>query len=387
MTDARTWRLAPVVLAAAVIAALLFVPGRFEAALAISTRDQQQDFGIFHRGAHCLIDGGCNAYAVVPRSAPNLAPPHAHLLMAPVMWLGRPVAYVGWLLVSALVLIGVAYRVARELSIELPPLGWALVVALAAGSGMMMSLVTSGQIYAVLAWPVTAAWIAWRRGSLARAAVWIALGASVKVLLALPLLWFVVRGHWRAAGALVGTLAAVFLVGIAVFGAASYGAWLEMLSRSPLSGHFRDGALMPALTRMLGESSSFAPVAHVPALIRPLWAALSGVIIALALLKPADGDRSFLALLAAATLAAPIGWIYAAWWFAGPVAAVWLTSSVAWRWAIGGVGLALWLPDTTPLVGQPNAWLTPLVGSLFFWVWIALWGAGVGSARRSRVAG
>jgi hypothetical protein len=251
----------------------------------------------------------------------------------------------------------------------------------------MMSLVTSGQIYAALAWPVTAAWLAWRRGDLPRAAAWFAVGASVKVLLGLPLLWFVIRGHGRAAAAFLGTAAAIFLIGLIVFGGGSYAAWLEMLSRSPLSGHFRDGAILPALTRTLGESSSFLPLLHAPQVIRPAWAVLSGLVVSLALLKPLDADRTVLALLAAATLAAPIGWIYAAWWFTGPAVAVFLTATGTWRWVLAAVAFALWLPDTTPLLGQPNAWLTPLLGSLFFWVWLALWSAGVGAARPARVAG
>jgi hypothetical protein len=364
-----------VILAAAALVAVAFAPTRLTGALAVNARDQNQDFGIFYRGVHCLFGEGCDPYAVLEGSAPDLAPPHAHLLIAPVAWLERQQAYEIWLLVSVLVVVAVVVRAARELSISLSPAAWALVAALAASSGMMMSLVTSGQIYAVLAWPVTAAWVAWRRGDFARAACWLALGASMKVLLALPLLWFVMRGHWRAALVMAGTMAAVFAGGVGLFGAESYAAWLEMLARSPVAGHFRDGSIMAMLTRTFGDSSSFAPVVDAPWLIRPLWALLTGGVVALALLRPAGPDRTVLGLLAAATLAAPIGWIYSAWWFLGPAGGVWLAGAGYARWLLTASAIVLWLPDTAPLWGQPNPWLTPTVGSFCCWVWFCFWGA------------
>ena len=66
-------------------------------------------------------------------------------------------------------------------------------------------------------------------------------------------------------------------------------------------------------------------------MIQPVWAGIVGVVIAGALLTSTDADRTVLALLAAATLTAPIGWIYSAWWFIGPGLAVWVGGSKGTR--------------------------------------------------------
>jgi hypothetical protein len=86
-----------------------------------------------------------------------------------------------------------------------------------------------------------------------------------------------------------------------------------------------------------------------------------------------DRDRVFLHLLVAGFLAAPKGWLYAGWWLAAPSIAVWQTASPLTRGAMALAGLLLWLPATAPLWGQPNPWLTPTWGSLYFWVWTLLW--------------
>ena len=128
------WRLRSVGLVLAIVIAAAFVPGRLAAALAVNARDAQQDFGIFYRGAHCLHDAGCDPYGGADQSAPNLAPPHAHLLLAPVIWLSRPAAYAAWLALSVFILAIVIIRVTRQLSMSFTPLGWLLIAMIVAGS-------------------------------------------------------------------------------------------------------------------------------------------------------------------------------------------------------------------------------------------------------------
>jgi hypothetical protein len=364
------------------IAALAFAPARLTQAWAVNARDQNQDFGVFYRSAHCLFTAGCDPYAVVEGSAPNLVPPHAHLLIAPVILLERQTAYALWLQISLVSIVAAALRVSRELSLRPSLPMWLLAAALAVSSGMTMSLVTSGQIYAVLAWPVTAGWVAWRHGELTRAARWLAVAASIKLLLALALLWFVVRGRWRAALAMAATTAVIFGIGAFVFGSEAYRGWLEMLSRAPMAGHFRDGALMATLIRLCGESASFAAVVDAAWLIRPAWAVLAGIVVAVGLLAPRDRDRACLALLASAALSAPIGWIYSAWWFLGPAAAVWISGTALVRSCVTVAAVILWLPDTVATWGQPNPVMTLGFGSLATGVWLCFWTAAVAKDRR-----
>jgi hypothetical protein len=213
--------------------------------------------------------------------------------------------------------------------------------------------------------------------------------ASVKLLLVLALLWFVVRGRWRAALAMAATTTAIFGIGVFVFGSESYRGWLEMLSRAPMAGHFRDGALMAALIRLCGESASFAAVVDAAWLVRPAWAMLAGLVVALGLLAPRDRDRAYLALLASAVLCAPIGWIYAAWWFLGPAAAVWISGTALVRWCVTLAAVVLWLPDTVAVWGQPHRAMTLVLGSLASVVWLCFWVAAVAETprRQPRPAG
>jgi hypothetical protein len=371
-TDGRERALAVAVLLVAVVLA----PPRFASAWNENARDHHQDFGIFHRAAVCLAMRNCDPYALAERSAPNLGPPHAHLLLMPLVSLPVSRAYVLWLVISVAALAAVAVRICAELGWRLTPWPVLTAAALVASSGAAMSLVASGQIYAVLAVPITEAWAAWRRGTFTRAGVWIGIAASVKVLLLLPVLFFAVRGHWRAALAVVLTTAVIAAGGLIVFGVPVYQSWLTMLAQAPIAGHFRDGSVMAALTRTLDHDVHYAATSAAPWLVRPLWAVVSGLLVTIAIVGPRDRDRAFLAVLAASVLAAPIGWSYAIWWILGPAAAVWVSGSMMTRGVLTAAIVVMWLPDTSPLLGQPNPWLTPLWGSLFLWVWITCWAVG-----------
>ena len=245
------------VIAAIFIVSASFLIPRVSAALADNAAHDQQDFGIFYRAAGCAVRGGCSPYTATEQVAPNLAPPHALLLVTPLLPFSQPVAYGVFLLASVVVLAIQTWRVVRALDVTLSA-GLARYGAVIASSGLMGSLITSGNIYAFLAWPAVSAWQRWRRGDLVRAGIWLGVMASCKVLVFLALFYFIVRGAWRAALAMAGTTAAMVVIGIAVFGSAPYAAWLEMVSRAPMSGQFHDASVMQTLLRWLTPTLQFA---------------------------------------------------------------------------------------------------------------------------------
>ncbi|HEX5216389.1 MAG TPA: glycosyltransferase family 87 protein [Vicinamibacterales bacterium] len=369
-------------LALLILGASLLVP-RVSAALADNAVHDQQDFGIFYRSAGCVVRGGCSAYPATEQVAPNLAPPHALMLVTPLLPLAQPVAYIVFLLCSTVVLAMQAWRVTRTLGLVLTPLAWLATAAVVGSSGVMESLITSGNIYAFLAWPAVSAWRQWRRGNLLIAGVWLGVIASCKVLVFLALFYFVVHGAWRAALAMVGTAAAIVAIGVAGFGSAPYAAWLEMLSRAPMSGQFHDASIMQTLLRWLTPTMQFVPIADAAGLVRPIWAAAAGLVATLAVTVPRRAaDAALLAVLSAALLASPIGWILAAWWLIAPAVAVWLIGGSFERAALSSVAVLLWLPSTLPLAGQPSSVLTLTVGSLNFWCVMTLLLVAVAAGRR-----
>ena len=368
-------------LALLIVGASLLVP-RVSAALADNAAHDQQDFGIFYRSAGCVVRGGCSPYTATEQIAPNLAPPHALLLVTPLLPLTQPVAYGAFLLCSIAVLATQAWRVTRTIGLTLTPIAWLATAAVVGSSGLMESLITSGNIYAFLAWPAVSAWRQWRRGHVVIAGVWLGVIASCKVLVFLALFYFVVHGAWRAAMAMLGTAAAIVAIGVAGFGSAPYAAWLEMLSRAPMSGQFHDASIMQTLLRWLTPTLQFAPIADAAGLVRPIWAAAAGLVATLAVTVPRRAaDAAVLAVLSAALLASPIGWILAAWWLIAPAVAMWLTGGIFERAALSGVALLLWLPSTLPLAGQPSPFLTVTVGSLNFWCVITLLVIAVAAGR------
>jgi alpha-1,2-mannosyltransferase len=373
----------PTVLLLAALALALIGSQRLAAALDMNARNNYVDFGVFYRAATCIVSG-CNPYEISPgQLAPNLAPPHALVLFVPLQFWTIGSAYLAWLILNVVVLGVCVWLIARELQIRGSWTSWVVVAAGVASSGLMMGTVTSGNYYLVLAGPMTLAWIAWRHGRVGFAGLWLGLAAACKVLLLLPLLWFVLHREYRAATIMIAAWLAVFLAGLLALGADTYAGWLSILARAPMDGQFHDAALLQFAQRALSETPQFVPLLSAPAMARPLWAVLAGLAVTMTVVVKRDPDRTMLSVVAAAILVAPIGWVFGSWWLAGPAAAAWLSGTPATRRLLVLAGVGLWLPDTTPLWGQPSPWLTVTLGSLNTWVILALLCAGLPARRDS----
>jgi hypothetical protein len=362
--------------AAAIIGGAVPIVPRLRRSIRENFARQHDDFAIFYRTASRLFQRGENPYPLDPsgRIAPNLNPPHAHVLFAPVLLWSRPAAYVIWLSVSALALLATAAITIRLLPEPPTAAPLLLAAALLSGSGLTMATVASGQIYAVLTLPLTIAWLESRHGCDGSAGAIVGVLATVKPSLALVMAGWLCSGNWTSLAA--SALAAVLTMGVGLmaFGRQPYEGWLRSLPRMVASGHFRDGALMQALARVFSRNGHFPPLLNAPFLIRPIWIGVSIVLVLVTLLwAPPDPDRWWLRLLSVSFLVSPKGWIYGAWWIVGPAIFVATASSLVSQILLVLAAISLWLPDRSPLWGQPSAALGASWGSLYLWTWSCLW--------------
>jgi len=177
----------------------------------------------------------------------------------------------------------------------------------------------------------------------------------------------------------------VATVGILTLGDDPYAGWLASLHFSPVAGNGGDGSILQTAFRAFGQSPYFVPLVSAPWLVKPIWYLGAAVILIVTFAKT-PGPQSWLMLVSAALLVAPKGWIYAAPWLVTLGAAYWPDANrTARRFLIAAALLAL-LPDYAWLTGQPNRWLTPLNGSMVFWLFLLTWTAGATARRSSRSA-
>jgi alpha-1,2-mannosyltransferase len=368
------------------------------------TRMQMNDFGRFYYSAQLFLQGG-DMYGVSPATpvyvAPgvyhpfwNMNPPHFHLPLLPLAVTPPGTALFIWALASALTLAWSLVLIGRELRIRLTATGalWGCVAALAfAATG---AVIVTGQMSLLLMLPVTLAWLAARRGEWTRAGVWLGLGMSVKPFLLFFLPYLVLRRRWRAATAALVTVAGAFAAGLAVFGPASYRAWIQALQSTDWTWAAMNGSLLGVLSRTLGDSPYFTPLASAPAIVPSVWlaAAVAAALVTLAAVWRDETkeavDRGFLLVLVGAQLVSPLGWIYYFWLPIGPAAALVLSWIRQRREHPEEVGVAPWRnrlawaslpflawPLSLMTLRQPSALATLTIGSAYFWGTLLIWAA------------
>jgi hypothetical protein len=250
----------------------------------------------------------------------------------------------------------------------------------------------TAQVSFVLMAPVTAAWLACRRGRPVATGVWLGLAAAMKPFLLVFLPYFWLRRKRDTLAAFGATLAAVFGVGLAVFGLDAYRQWAAQLPLVTWSAYYLNASFVGVLQRSVGRSS-YALLAHAPDLVLPLAAMLSAVVALVTFRavshprpEPLRTDGDWTALLLAALLISPLGWNYYLWIALWPAAAL-LAARAPWRhqtrhdlWLLPGLGGWLWWGRMT-LWGQPHPLATLTLGSIYFWALLALWLWTVGAIR------
>lgn len=362
-----------------------------------------QDFGIFLASVRHAV-AGRSLYAPTPLrsrtggtgTAPlNLNLPHTNLIIWPLAVLPDRVALVAWAAggLALLAACSAAALVALGWRLRWLPTLVAVVYLLAWAPSAAFTL--TAQVSFVLMLPVTAAWLAHRRGRLAAAGLWLGMAAAMKPFLLIFLPYFALRRQWPALTAMAAAIAAVCAVGVAFFGVAAYGEWLAQLPRIAWSAHYFNASFVGVLQRSLGRSA-YGVFTDAPHLVLPLAAVLStavGLLTFRALLRArvAQVDGHWAALLMAALLISPLGWNYYLWMALWPAAGL-IAAERPWRdpraadvCLVAGLAGWLWWGRMT-LWGQPDPLATVTLGSMYFWALLSLWAWTLMALRRPRQA-
>jgi alpha-1,2-mannosyltransferase len=364
------------------------------------------DFGKFYYSTQAFLAGGNMYGPTLATSFPitqtanaylgNMNPPHFHLLLLPLAHLEPRTAIVLWAGASVISLL-VSFRlIGRELNIQwtfaaIACATFATIVCAATGA-----VIVTGQVTFLLMLPMTLAWICARNGRWASAAVWLGILASVKLFLAVFLIYFAVRRRWRAMLVMVLTALTCFGVGTLTFGVANQLAWLRELSGVDWAWLPMNASVGGFLSRTLGPSPVFASIANVAAAVKPVAAIAMFVMLGVTTRATAidqsrhSVDRAFMGFTLAALLVSPLGWIYYVWILAGPALAVWLdrslTTSPASKVPLALATVGLTMPLFVPLIGRSHPFGTVTLGSIYFWTLFALWLSLVTSGRGQRPA-
>jgi hypothetical protein len=372
---------------------------------ALVTILEMNDFGIFYRSALAHREGR-DLYIQPPRSVSigggtilmrsvNLNPPHFHLLLLPLASLPPRIALTMWGLFSVASLALSLRLIVREAGIALSGRNAFLaVVALLAFIGTQTVLAT-GQLVFLLLLPLTLAWLNARRHRWTSAGGWLGLAMSVKPFLLIFLPYLLLRRRFRAAVASIAVMGGCFGVGLAVFGMVSHVQWLEQLATVQWVWSSMNASVLGFLSRLLEDNNYYAPLTVAPHLVKPLWIVLAGSVAVVTLAASASAtesgtDRAFALLLLGSLLVSPVGWVYYFWLPLGPMVllgAQWCTDRTRphsapqagprrWRHRLLVAALpGLVTPTAVTYFFQPAPWATLILGCLYFWSTLAIWGA------------
>jgi hypothetical protein len=351
--------------------ALVTAPARLQTALAPSPH-VTDDFGLFFTTTECLVSRGCDPYA-----ARNFNPPHTHLLIAPLLPLTRPHAFLVFLGLNLLVIIWIARRLARSV-LKWPALTWGLVAIGAGLSSLTQTMLSTGQLYVLLGAGVIEAWLSWRDDRVIRAAVIMGVLISMKPIFALPALWMLRERPMIWKPLTIGCVATIAM-GLLVFGPGPYLEYISVLKSVSVNGSPLDGSLWSAIARVLTPHASdrlvpalaIAPLWSAPWLIQPLWIVISALLIVdlASWTRRAPLDASWLGLLSAMLLISPKGWVFMGWLVIWPALILWWRSG-AWLLLFAA---ALFLVPLTAARNATGALSSALWGSLYTWAWLTLY--------------
>ena len=312
----------------------------------------------------------------------NMNPPHFHLLLLPLAWLPERTALGCWLAINGAAAAASVWLISRELRVQWTAagLGWAALGALvfsATGATLF-----TGQLTFVIMLPVTAAWVAARRGRWGSAGVYLGAAASIKPFLGLFFLGFLAARRFGAAMTMIGASSIAAAAGAIVFGIDAYAGWLRSLSAVDWRWAAMNGSFAGIVSRSLAENPSFAPIVHAPQLVGIATTTLSVVVggVALALIARSQRlsvDWLFVLLLLSALLASPLGWIYYLWLVVGPMAGLFvsswgLTSRTQRAMAVLAVP-GVFCPLVFLAGWSATPWASWTVGSIYFWTAFCLW--------------
>jgi hypothetical protein len=307
----------------------------------------------------------------------NAHPPTSVLLAVPFALLDYPDAFLAWNLLSLLALVGCLALTIRGLNV-----GWSWwavfpTIAILLLSDPFRQQVLQGQLNLFLALLLTAAWWAERRGSAARAGVWLGAATALKLFPGFLVAYAAWRGRWRTALAGAGTFLLLTALTAGVLGTDCYRDYVRDVL--PTLGHYRNNGnnisliglwgklfnpnnpwagendVTPEDVRKLSNWDRLLPLYRDAALARAGGVA-SAAVIALTLAwvlrpwrRPPDPDSAFALTMTAMLLVSPITWPHYALLLFVPLGVHWV------RLPAGSIGRCVFWAAVLSLAVNLNA--------------------------------
>lgn len=263
------------------------------------------DFETFWYSAKALWEGR-NIYYDTGHSAVSANPPFFTVLIAPLGLLEAITAYKAYALIMLFISVGYLAWMTEEL--KLRP-GWAVggVVMLLLSMPLLTTL-SLGQIYPVLALGLVAAWIADRQGRTIAAGSALGLVVTLKPSLAPVLLWPIVRRRWGMFGAGIASGTAMILAGIIVVGPGATLDWLRFVVNRGIDEVWTNASLPGQADRLFRENGFDEPIAVLPWMVPAALVLGIGLVLLTAAKVRWDSETGLWALVAASLLASPVAW-------------------------------------------------------------------------------
>lgn len=273
---------------------------------------------------------------------PNLNPPFATVLLAPLGTLDYYTAFMIWTLLGLTAGVLGAYLVGRQV-------GWGGREPGDTGPGTAgpngsrpkgSDPFTAGLLWALLLlvyfptfsalhfgqWTLVPffflvlAWLAWRRGRGGTAGALLGGLAAIKLFFGAFFLLFLARRRWRAAGAFVAAWIFCTALSAAVVGVDTLLAYPSVVSMADWHGASWNASFLGFFSRLLGGGGVEDPLIRAPSLTPILAGGLSLLALASLFLLPGEGEESeerkeahdlvFALTIPVMLLASPFGWMY-----------------------------------------------------------------------------
>ncbi len=326
------------------------------------------DFETFWYSAKALWEGR-NIYYDTGHEAVSSNPPFFTVLISPLGFLEGITAYKVYALVMLSITVGYLAWMAEELELRA---GWAVGGAVMLLLSMpLLTTLSLGQIYPVLALGLVAAWIADRRGKPIAAGCALGLVVTMKPSLAPVLLWPLVRRRWGMFGASIASGAAVMLVGTIIAGPGATLDWLRFVANRGIDEVWTNASLPGQADRLFRENDFAEPVAVLPWMVPVAFVLGIGLVLLTAAKARQGSEMGLWALVAASLLASPVAWEnYMV--LLGPGILLLIARG---RWAVALVLLALQtFPSEWRLLWEDaNQTVAALALALYCFVLIAHW--------------
>jgi hypothetical protein len=318
----------------------------------------RRDFGHFLQSAQLWRDTGV-LYESVARV--NLNPPHVSvLLFAPLTYLPFDAAVWLWLVLQIVSLAATILIIARELNLKTERLEW--IVPAIVASAMTSHNWIEGQVGGIILLVGAVAWRAARHNRETTTACALSSLISLKPQFGLMLL----ATRWRTGllAALIGLGAAT--AAVALLGWSTWHMWLVTMRENGLQLVSWNAAFAPVLYRagITGNPSLAILLVVCLGLICATWMATR---------RSTDVDRIWLLWGLTTLLVSPVGWVYYAGIFLGPLIA-WGERS-GWPWP-AQLSLGLWMIPLTAMAwttSSPSSLKCAILGSPYCWATVILW--------------